>query len=400
MNTSLQSMNITTGRQAYLDWLRILSILGVLFFHSAMPFVTEWEWHIKNNETSRILMEFNFWLSRFRMPLLFFISGTVSYFLLQRKSGFQFIGLRFRRLLLPLIFGMFVIVPPQVYLERVNQGFTGNYFDFYPSIFSTGPYPNGNMSWHHLWFIAYLFVFDVICAPLFVWLMKGWGKKFTAWFGLIAKAKWIYTMAIPSIILYTALYFRFPETNNLINDWGRIFYWLFFLLAGFICIANPLLMESLQRNRKLSLAMALISFGIITYFRWNNSEPWEIIKDWKFSMWTYLYISLWGLTAWMWMFAAIGYGKQYLNKRHSVLIYINQAVYPFYILHQTIIVIVVFYIVKWQEAVLTKYLFTALVSLFFSIAIYHLLIRPYKLTRFLFGMKPKSKISPDVSRKL
>jgi hypothetical protein len=88
-----------------------------------MPYVAEWGWHIKNKETSYLLMEFNFWLSRFRMPLLFFISGTVTYFMMQRRSSGSFIKLRLRRLLVPLLVGIFFIVPPQIYMERLTQGF-------------------------------------------------------------------------------------------------------------------------------------------------------------------------------------------------------------------------------------------------------------------------------------
>lgn len=391
MKQSISIENVHSGRQAYLDWLRAASIAGVLFFHAAMPFVAEWDWHIKNNDTSRVLMEFNFWLSRFRMPLLFFISGTVSYYMLQNKSGLKFISLRFRRLLIPLIFAMLVIVPPQVYLERLTQGFNGSYFSFYETIFTTGPYPKGNFSWHHLWFIAYLFVYDVLCAPLFVWLIKMKGQKFIQSLSFFAAGKRIYLLAIPSIILYSALYFKYPETNNLIEDWGRIFYWLLFLLTGFICIANPSLMESLQRNRRLSLKIALLSFGVIAYFRWNDIEPWNVLSDWKDNPLTYFYISIWALTAWMWMFAAVGYGKQYLNKKHKSLFYINQAAYPFYILHQTVIVIIVFFVVKWSETVLTKYLFTAILSFLLSLLIFHLFIRPYRITRLLFGMKPPNR---------
>ena len=113
----------SSTRQSYLDWLRIIAILGVLFFHSAMPFAAESDWHIRNQETSPLLMEFNFFLSRFRMPLLFFISGAVAYFMLQKRTAGQFIGLRFRRVFIPLVFGMLVIVPLQVYMERLNQGF-------------------------------------------------------------------------------------------------------------------------------------------------------------------------------------------------------------------------------------------------------------------------------------
>src|ERR1700712_3508216 len=113
-----------TKRLAYLDWLRILAIIGVLFFHSAMAF-TEEKWHIKNSQQSPILLEFISWMHRFRMPLLFFISGTVSYFMLQKRSSGSFIAVRFRRLFIPLLFGMLVIVPPQVYMKRLTQGFKG-----------------------------------------------------------------------------------------------------------------------------------------------------------------------------------------------------------------------------------------------------------------------------------
>ncbi|MES2417204.1 MAG: histidine kinase [Bacteroidota bacterium] len=107
----------TTQRQTYLDWLRILSILGVLIFHSAMPYVAEDGWHIKNALTSNLLMESNLFLHLFRMPLLFFISGTVSYYMMQRRSTLSFIGLRFRRLLIPLIAGMFI----KILLEKVTN---------------------------------------------------------------------------------------------------------------------------------------------------------------------------------------------------------------------------------------------------------------------------------------
>jgi glucan biosynthesis protein C len=162
----------TTQRQTYLDWLRILSILGVLFFHSAMPYANEMGWHIKNKETSNLLMESNMFLHLFRMPLLFFISGTVSYYMMQRRSTLSFIGMRFRRLFIPLLVGMFIIVPPQIYMERLNTGFEGNYWDFYKTVFNFIPYPKGSLSWHHLWFIAYLLIYDLLFAPLFAWLIS------------------------------------------------------------------------------------------------------------------------------------------------------------------------------------------------------------------------------------
>jgi peptidoglycan/LPS O-acetylase OafA/YrhL len=383
-----------TSRVAYLDWLRILAIIGVLVFHSAMAFVSDWDWHIKNKETSNLLLEFNFWLSRFRMPLLFFISGTVCHFMLRRRSGWNFVGLRFRRLFIPLVVGMLVVVPPQVYLERLTQGFRGNFFDFYPSIFTTGAYPAGNMSWHHLWFIAYLFLYDIVCAPLFVWLMGEKGKRFFQQLAWMAKGKWIYLLMAPSVILYTSLTFTFPRTNDLIHDYLYLVYWLLFLLAGFICIAQPLFMDSLERNRRTSLALAFLSFFAINYVRWNGLEPFDTIVNWRSDWRSYGYMSLYAITAWSWLFTAIGYGKRYLDKRHRVLDYANQAIYPFYILHQTVIVVIVFYVVQTQESIISKYLFTMVLAFMVSMILYHVFIRPYAVTRFLFGMKPKKKTAP------
>jgi peptidoglycan/LPS O-acetylase OafA/YrhL len=89
------------------------------------------------------------------------------------------------------------------------------------------------------------------------------------------------------------------------------------------------------------------------------------------------------------VFTAIGYGKRYLNKQHRVLDHINQAVYPFYILHQTVIVILVYYVVQTNDTILMKYLFTVVVSFLATVSIYHVLVKPYNVMRFLFGMKPK-----------
>jgi hypothetical protein len=305
--------------------------------------------------------------------------------MLKSRTTGSFIGLRFRRLFIPLVFGILVIVPPQVYLERLTQGFTGNFADFYPTVFSTGPYPAGNFSWHHLWFIVYLFLYDILLAPAFKWSMSERGKQRLSFFNKLASRKWIYLLMAPSVIAYTSMNLSFPETHDLIHDWSRHVYWLFFLLTGFTCINFPALMDSLERNRRISLLLAFLSIFLINYLRWNNLEPEHL--DWR----AYLYISLYPLTAWSWIFTAIGYGKRYLNKKHRIQNYINEAVYPFYILHQTIIVIVVFYVIRTNEPVLNKLLFTFITSFALIMCIYHLFIRPYAITRFLFGMKPKKK---------
>lgn len=379
-------------RQAYLDWLRILAVLCVLFFHCAMPYVAEWSWHLKSKETSHMLLEFNDFTHRFRMPLLFFISGTVSYYMLQRRSGGSFIGLRFRRLFIPLLMGMLIIVPPQIYMERLTQGFKGNFWSFYPTVFTTGTYPNGNLSWHHLWFICYLLVYDIVFAPVFVWLISAKGKAVLQKANWMAKGTFIYLLIIPGVLVYTFMVMKFPETNMLVNDYAFLLYWLFFVLAGFICIANPAFMDSLERNRRISLTIAFTGTLLINYLRWNKLEPWLVYTDYKHAPGTFVFLAISAVIAWMWVFAIVGYGKKYLNRKSPVLPYLNEAVYPFYIMHQTVIVILTYYLIQTADGIGLKYFFTVIVTFVISMGIFHLFIRPFGVMRFLFGMKPRQRV--------
>ncbi|SDM86267.1 acyltransferase family protein [Pedobacter antarcticus] len=383
-----------TERQTYLDWLRILSIAGVLFFHSAMPFVAEDGWHLKNAETSNLLMESNFFLHLFRMPLLFFISGTVSYYMMQKRSAVTFIGLRFRRLFIPLLAGMFIIVPPQIYMERLASGYQGNFWSWYPDVFNFILYPKGSFSWHHLWFIAYLFIYDIMLAPLFSWMSAGKSETFKNLLESLTRGKRVYLLIIPGVIWYALFSRKYPETNDLINDGGYFIYWIFFLLAGFICVVQPKLMDSLERNRRFALTTGFLAIMFLNYLRWNKIEPGN--QDWPFTshLYVYLFDAIKPIVAWGWVLALVGYGKHYLNRKASALNYMNQAAYPFYILHQTVIVILVYYLIPLQhESILSKYIYTLGFTFFITLLTYHLLIRPFALTHLLFGMKPKTPIS-------
>lgn len=373
-------------RRYDLDWLRVIAILLLHLFHCAMPFISEWDWHLKNKETSNLVLECNYFLSRWRMPLLFFISGVGSVFVLNQLSVRNYIWQRTKRLLVPLVFGMLVIVPPQVYFERIFKGakYT-SYFDFYPSIFTTGVYPNGNLSWHHLWFIAYLFVYSIIALPLFLFLKSEKGKAIinkTATFS--EKYIGMYGFAI---ILYIAsfLYYWFPnETHAFVDDWAGFARYFSYFIFGYFIGLNPVFWAHLENNRKKNLKTAFFSIILINYFRWNNIEP-----DWGINMPNLFFYALITLSAWLWVIAFLGYAKRYLNFNNKFLQFANAAIYPFYILHQTFIVIIAYYIIQLPDDILSKYLFIAFVSFILSLGVYVFLVKPYKIPRILFGMKTK-----------
>ena len=192
---------------------------------------------------------------------------------------------------------------------------------------------------------------------------------------------------LPSVVYFTATVLRFPETHALVDDWCYSIYWLLFLSAGFICMCVPSLISSLERNRRTSLTFGVLAIILLNYLRWNGLEPHKTLTNWENNGSTYVYVALYPIVAWFWVFAAIGYGKRYLNKKLPAMNYINSAVYPFYILHQTVIVVLAFYVVKTTDTILLKYSFIVLLSFSLSMLIYHLFIRPFALIRFLFGAK-------------
>lgn len=383
---SSTSLATSRSRISYIDWLRCLAILGVLLYHSGRPFIVEDPWHINDPVKSDLLTEFNFFLSRFRMPLLFFISGAVTWLMMQNRTAGGFVKLRLKRLFIPLLTGVLLVVPPQVYFERLHQGYTGSLLDFYPTIFSSGPYPDGNFSWHHLWFIAYLFVYDILLAPFFGWCRKPAAAAFIRRLGALSRGYRVYWLMVPSVLIYSFFVVKYPSTNDLVHDPLYFFYWMLFLLAGYLCLLQPALVESLERNRRLSLSLAFLLLLLINGLRWNDYNWFDGTHPTD-SWWTYIYLARQPLHTWLWVFAIVGYGKKYLDRPHPALNYINQSLYPFYILHQTIIVIIAYYVVQISDPVSLKWIFIVLTTFALSMLIFHLFIRPFFVTRLLFGMK-------------
>ena len=154
-----------SARRGDLDWLRVLAFALLILYHSGMAW-SGWSWHLNSPDDASWLREAMRFVNRWRMPLIFVVSGAAIGLALGRKTPGAFTIDRLRRLALPLAFGMLVLVPPQVYLERLHLGqFHGSFLAWLPHAFEGGAYPRGNISWHHLWFVAYVLVLTFVLLP-------------------------------------------------------------------------------------------------------------------------------------------------------------------------------------------------------------------------------------------
>ncbi|GAB3906615.1 hypothetical protein GCM10028803_39230 [Larkinella knui] len=378
-------------RRYDLDWLRVFAILILVFYHTGMIYVS-WGFHIQSKETSPLFEDVMRWLHRWRMPLLFFISGAGTYYALRRRTYANYAGERFKRLFIPLLFGMFVIVPPQIYYEWLFRGrFSGSYAEFYPNVFGFQPYQDGGkggaFSWHHLWFVLYLFLYALISIPLFRYLKSPGGQRLTDRLErLFVKPGGAMSLAGLLIISQFLLRPFFPEdTHALVNDWAYFVFNLLLFWFGYVLVSRPQFADILAGQRRIFLFGTLLCtiylYGSSAYL---NRHP-ELEEQLR---WTILYRFNVNCLTWFSVLASVAYGYRYLNVNRPILPHLTEAVYPFYILHQTAIIAIGYYVLKTNQfGIYDGFLVISLSALASSVAVYWFLIRPFKVTRLLFGLK-------------
>jgi len=375
------------NRRYDLDWLRVIAFGLLMLFHSGMLFST-WDWHVKNLETSEAFDHVMGFVHQWRMPLLFFISGSAVWFAMQRYSTRQFFLERHQRLLLPLVFGMLVVIPPQVYHERLyhDQQYA-SFSDFYPTTFTSGGYPQGNLSWHHLWYVPYIWAYSMVLLPLFVWLRsprgRPWLERALRWAG---RPWMLFLLFVPSALSDSALRPFWPgDANNLVSDWGNFSHKLTFFLAGFVLASGAGVYDLIAgHRRKFLLAAGLAVAGLATMgiLRPAGGSGQAVSAAALIG-----YYTLNNFQIWMWLLVALGYGRRYLSFNHPFLRYANEAVYPFYILHQTVIIILGYHLAYTTWPIGLKFPLVVTATFLICWGLYALAIRPWNLLRVPFGMK-------------
>lgn len=374
-------------RRYDLDWLRVLVFGLLIFYHVGMFFVIsdeDWKWHIKNNITYEWIKYPMRLLNQWRLPILFVISGMGTYYALAKRTIIQFIFERLKKLFIPLVFGMLVVVPPQLYYEELAKGkIQGSFFDFYPSQLFKGQYSVMNLDWHHLWFLPYLLLFSLVLVPIFSYLRKNTSnflfkttaKMCTSIFGL-------YWLVLPLYILEAFV-------DPFFEDYFLFFNGILLFFIGFLLISiGDVFWETVEQNRKTYLKIALIGFASFLLL----TIPF---KDGVVRHFIEAFITV--TTSVSWILCLFGFASKYLNQSSKILAYCNEAVYPLYILHQTITVILGYFIMNLEWAVFYKFIFLSLGTFLMSWFIYEFFIRRWNLMRLFFGLRYFKK---NVNQKL
>ncbi len=378
-------------RLYYLDWLRVLAFMTLILFHCAVPFVEHYNWEINNEETSPGITRVVWWVHQWRLPLLFFISGVGVRFSLRKRSVAAFFGERVVRLFIPLVFAIFFITPVQVYFEWLQNGrINMSYLDFYPSVYEIVPYPDGAFTWSHMWFVAYLFVFTILLLPLFALTKVRWLDRFKPFLNAVLnRPAPVLSMALPFVFYFFSLYIRWPEQGSLVDDWYVFISSMTFYFFGFLCSSVTSFWNTCLMYRKWFLTLTILLAAVLI---WQYYWDWEASKPKVQGTHLYIYGLMNGFHIWAIMLAAIGYTMKYLNFSNTYLSYLNTAVYPFFILHQAVIVASGYYVLQWETGIAVKLLVLVIICMLTIWFLYHFFIRKTIVSRVLFGMRwnPKS----------
>jgi peptidoglycan/LPS O-acetylase OafA/YrhL len=374
---------MSVSRRADLDWLRVLAFGLLIAYHAGMAW-SGWSWHLTSVDSIDWLREGMRFVNRWRMPLLFMVSGAAIALALGSRSPRSFTLDRVRRLLVPLVFGMVVVVPPQIYLERLYRGqFTGSFLDWLPQAFQGGPYPNGNVSWHHLWFLAYVLVLTFVLLPYFLWARSERGQATLERAGHLASRlalQWLMVLPLGASILWLAPVSY--NTNGLIGDWHGLVYYGALLLYGAFLFGSPALLAALNRQRWLSFAIGVAAYATF-YVGFIDGAVRPAIADADRP--AFALVS--AVNTMAWLFAIVGFANRHLTRRPAFLSEATQAVYPFYILHQTVTVIAVYWLLQIGAPPVAGFILAVLATFIATSAIYFGLVRPVWFLWPLFGLK-------------
>ena len=374
----------TSTRHYGMDWLRIAAFALLILYHTGMGFVP-WGWHVKwtaISEAARLpMLALNGW----RLSLLFVVSGYASAALLAKSDRWRFLKSRTARLLIPTVFAAIVVIPPQVWIDLMfNHGYARGFAAFWTrDYFRFGSLDGIVMpTWQHLWFVVYLFHYTLALVLLHAMLPASCRAAIVRRAGRILGKSWLLLLLpIGWTVARHALFFPGHEDTHGLFDDGPAHY-IFFaaFLFGFLLRHSIPVWDAIRAAWPSYAALALTMTAIMLAYAWQlTGVEWTFGQEAAFTI-------LRSVQSWAAILALLGIADRYWNRDAAPRAMLNEAVFPFYIIHQTIIVLAIWYLRPFAMPAMIAFLLTVAATalgcwLFYRVG------REVSLLRALIGLR-------------
>jgi len=377
------------ARRYDIDFLRVFAFSLLILYHVTMLYAEGEGWHVKSAYQTDALNIPRLLVNQWRMPLLFIISGLAISFIWHKYSAGQFAAKRTARLMVPLLFGMAFIIAPQCYYEALGKGiiepgflkFMGQYLTFqdFPGEAWAGE-EQIHWTWNHLWYLPYLLFYTLLLIP-FAKLLDGPLRGFRTWFQNLRGA-WIVVLPLVPLMIYgNFVYPRFPYISHALLDDGyaHAMYFTFFLI-GYLIGRDIGFWQELVRIRKATLIFAITFFVLFVLRGEFMPDDPSFLVDQAGTLIVYA-------NRWLWIVTIFGWGHHLLNRPMKWLPYATEAVFSWYILHQTIIVVVGYKLGELAVGPVIEPILVLIATFGGCFLIHEFIIRRTRFLRPLFGLK-------------
>ena len=336
-------------RRHDIDALRAIAFGMLILYHLCMLYVFDWGWHVKSMHQAEWLQWPMIFVNRWRMDLIFMISGMAAAFLLKTDQAWRFVRQRNWRLMLPLLFGMAVVVPIQPYAQGVTNGLVKpGFVQFIIDYFSGKQWPKNafdgwqyGFTWNHLWYLFYLWVYTLVLALLAKPLASTAGRKLVALFTGLRGWRLLVLPALPFLLYTVTLQDRFPDNGDFVHDWYRNAVYFTVFVYGYLVARDVGFWVEALRLRRVSLVAALaifVPYLVLGQLLPDNAPHWQVIVIWTLRVG---YI-------WTMLLAILGWGHALLNRPFRWLPWATESVYPWYMLHQSLIVGIAYWLIPYK----------------------------------------------------
>lgn len=384
-------------RRHDLDTLRVGVFALLILYHVGMGYVAGWPWHVKSEHALEWLQAPMMAVNRWRMPLLFLISGAALGLVGIRAAGWAFCRERIIRLAVPLLFAMVAVIPVQAWCQAVfNGAWNGSFADFLVAYFSFVPWPAGafdgsdvGVTWNHLWYLVYLLGYTLLLAALMPLLRHAGIGIAMNWLARRGIGAWILALAAVPTLSALLLADAWPPANNFFADWYQHGVYFPVFLFGYLIARHDGFWAAVLTAR-LPLTLAAIVAGALHFaaLEAGGGQPDAALK-------ALIRVSRMGYMACA-MFAILGWARHLLDRPFRWLPRATEALFPWYILHQSLIVLAIFLLAGSGLPAPAEVSIVLLVTVA-GCAIGTEIIRQVSWLRPLFGLKARPAPSPDLA---